>query len=71
MAIKYVNIFQYKALQNLPNWDLWSENKPSGNPAAKVGLRSDLEIFLFLQSPFGHLNQNRVALPFAAKAKRI
>jgi hypothetical protein len=34
MAIKYINIFQTKALQNLiyPNWDFRFENKPSGNP---------------------------------------
>jgi hypothetical protein len=33
MAIKYIKIFQSKTLQNLPNWDFWFENKPSGNPA--------------------------------------
>jgi hypothetical protein len=32
MSIKYINIFQYKALKNYPNWDFWFENKPSGNP---------------------------------------
>jgi hypothetical protein len=33
MAIKYINIFQSKALQICPNWDFWYEKKPSGNPA--------------------------------------
>jgi hypothetical protein len=28
MAIKYINIFRYKIY---PNWDFWSEKKPSGN----------------------------------------
>jgi hypothetical protein len=34
MPIKYTNILNSKALQNLiyPNWDFWFENKPSGNP---------------------------------------
>jgi hypothetical protein len=32
VAIKYINIFQSKAQQNYPNWDIWFENKPSGNP---------------------------------------
>jgi hypothetical protein len=32
----YTNLFHSKALQNLPNWDFWFENKPSGNPARKV-----------------------------------
>jgi hypothetical protein len=29
---KYNNTFYCKTLQNLPNWDFWSENIPSGNP---------------------------------------
>jgi hypothetical protein len=33
MAIKYISIFQSKALQNLPYWDFWFKNEPSGNPA--------------------------------------
>jgi hypothetical protein len=32
MAIKYINIFQSKTLQNLPKLGFWFENKPSGNP---------------------------------------
>jgi hypothetical protein len=32
MAIKYVNIFKSKALQNLPEFEFLFENKPSGNP---------------------------------------
>jgi hypothetical protein len=32
MAIKYINIFQFKALQNLPKLGFLDENKPSGNP---------------------------------------
>jgi hypothetical protein len=32
MAIKYINIFQYKAYTIYPNWDFWFENKPSGKP---------------------------------------
>jgi hypothetical protein len=33
MAIKYINIFQSNALQNLPKLVFfWFENKPSGNP---------------------------------------
>jgi hypothetical protein len=31
MAIKYINLFQSKVLQN---WDFLYENKPSGNPGA-------------------------------------
>jgi hypothetical protein len=30
----YVNIFQSKALKNLPKLGFWFENKPSGNPGA-------------------------------------
>jgi hypothetical protein len=33
MAIKYMDILQSKALQNLPRLGFWLENKPSGNPA--------------------------------------
>jgi hypothetical protein len=36
MAIKYINIFQSKALQNFPKWDFWFENKPSGNPGRRA-----------------------------------
>jgi hypothetical protein len=32
MAIKYINIFESKALQNLPKLGFWFENKQSGNP---------------------------------------
>jgi hypothetical protein len=32
MAIKYINIFQSKALQKLPKLRFWFDNKPSGNP---------------------------------------
>jgi hypothetical protein len=32
MAIKYSIVFESKDLQNLPKWDFWFENKPSGNP---------------------------------------
>jgi hypothetical protein len=32
MAIKYIKIFQPKALQNVPKLVFWFENKPSGNP---------------------------------------
>jgi hypothetical protein len=34
MALKYLNMFQSKALQNLPKLEFLFENKPSGNPAA-------------------------------------
>jgi hypothetical protein len=38
MAIKYINIFQSKALQNLPKMGFyWFENKLSGNPASRCG----------------------------------
>jgi hypothetical protein len=33
MIIKYNNIFHSNALPNLPIWDFWFKNKPSGNPA--------------------------------------
>jgi hypothetical protein len=33
MDIKYTTIFHCKTLPNLPKWDLWFENMPSGNPA--------------------------------------
>jgi hypothetical protein len=34
--MKYYNILHSKALQNIPILDFWFENKPSGNPAAKL-----------------------------------
>jgi hypothetical protein len=37
MAIKYTNIFHFKALQNLHNLEFWFENKPSGNPGLGWG----------------------------------
>jgi hypothetical protein len=39
MTIKYASIFHTKALQNLPKWDFWFENKPSGNPALDPNFR--------------------------------
>jgi hypothetical protein len=39
MAIKYINIFPSKVLQNLPK--LGFENKPSGNPASDTFLIRD------------------------------
>jgi hypothetical protein len=35
MVIKYINIFQSKALKEYPSWDFWFENIPSGNPGPK------------------------------------
>jgi hypothetical protein len=35
MAIKYANIFHRNTLQNLPYWDFWFENMPSGKPVSK------------------------------------
>jgi hypothetical protein len=43
MAIKYINIFHSKALQNLPKLGFWFENKPSGNPAASQSYDRDLQ----------------------------
>jgi hypothetical protein len=34
MAIKYINIFQFKALQNLPKLGFF-ENKPFGYPGLR------------------------------------
>jgi hypothetical protein len=39
MAIKYINIFQSKALENLPKLGFWFKNKPSGNPASSLRAR--------------------------------
>jgi hypothetical protein len=33
VSIKYTKIFHCKTPQNLPEFDFWFENKPSGNPA--------------------------------------
>jgi hypothetical protein len=33
MAIKYIKVFQSRALKIYPTWDFLFENKPSGNPA--------------------------------------
>jgi hypothetical protein len=36
MSIKFINIFQSKALKNLPQFVIFGfENKPSGNPGGK------------------------------------
>jgi hypothetical protein len=36
MAIKYINIFfNVRPSKIYPNWDIWFENKPSGNPAVR------------------------------------
>jgi hypothetical protein len=43
MAIKYINNFQSKALQNLPELEFWVENKPSGNPEPDPAMNSDLK----------------------------
>jgi hypothetical protein len=32
MDVKYVNLFQSRALEIYPNWDFLFESKPSGNP---------------------------------------
>jgi hypothetical protein len=46
-AMNYINIFQSKALQNLPKlFFFWFENKPSGNPAADFILSASKLEFL-------------------------
>jgi hypothetical protein len=35
MVVKYINIFHTKALQNIPKFEFWYKNKPSGNPVVK------------------------------------
>jgi hypothetical protein len=35
MAMKYSNIFHYKAFQYLPKMVFWIENLASGNPGSK------------------------------------
>jgi hypothetical protein len=37
MALKHINIFQYKGLKIFPNWDFWFEDKPSGSPVRDDG----------------------------------
>jgi hypothetical protein len=32
MDIKFINLCHCKTLQNLPDWDFWLENIPSGKP---------------------------------------
>jgi hypothetical protein len=39
MDIKYINNFQSKALQNLPQLEFLLENKPSGNPGKQTACR--------------------------------
>jgi hypothetical protein len=35
MILKDIKIFHSMTFQNVPNWWVWFENKPSGNPGAK------------------------------------
>jgi hypothetical protein len=44
MAIIYASNFHCKTLQNLPNWDFWFENMPSGK-IYQIGI-FDLKICL-------------------------
>jgi hypothetical protein len=37
IVMKYTNIYHSKALQNLPKFGIWLENKPFGNPACDQG----------------------------------
>jgi hypothetical protein len=39
MVIKFANIFKTRHSKIYPNWDLWFENKPSGNPACNKSPR--------------------------------
>jgi hypothetical protein len=34
MAINCTSIFNWKSLQNYPNWEFWFEKIPSGNPGS-------------------------------------
>jgi hypothetical protein len=65
MAIKYVNIFQSKALQNLPNWDFWFEKETIWQPwriATKVLLvqRSIFHSNVFARLPSFFIPNERV-----------
>jgi hypothetical protein len=45
--------FPFQGLQKLTkNWDFWSENKPSGNPAQKV-LLMRVALFVYTMSALG------------------
>jgi hypothetical protein len=35
-AIKHINIFQFKVLQNIPKVDFWYANVPSGKPGGDI-----------------------------------
>jgi hypothetical protein len=40
MAIRYVNIFQSKALNFFPKLVFWFENKPSGSPDVELQVKA-------------------------------
>jgi hypothetical protein len=64
MAMKYINIFQSKALKNYPNWDFWFESKPSGNPGCELSEKgkdfTSLKRVLFYSS----LSRSKEYFPF-------
>jgi hypothetical protein len=45
----YDNIFLSKVLQNIPNWDFWSEKKPSGSPAPNTTFGDSWKLHLSKQ----------------------
>jgi hypothetical protein len=50
MAIKYTNIFTERPSKMCPNYDFWSENKPSGNPALVLPAPSSPQIRQFVSA---------------------
>jgi hypothetical protein len=56
MAIKYSkwpqNISTFSNLKNYPNWDLWFENKPSGNPAVLLAEIQSLLVLSYFKIVF-------------------
>jgi hypothetical protein len=77
MVIKNTNVFHSKALQNLPKFGFWFENKSSGNPALYHGRISisrtikGFHIFLFMyvdktnQKWEKYMYQNATKIPMA------
>jgi hypothetical protein len=61
MVIKYTKIFYSKTLQNLPDWDFWFVNKPSGSPAKGASLEGSGFQHFLRQLVLGELVVNHLS----------
>jgi hypothetical protein len=69
MAINFTNNFHSKALQNIPKFEVFNENKSSGNPCTDKSLHCEEEEEKYFWIPNASREEEKVVQRSAQKSE--